>query len=646
MQGHTKGEAVQNWEPLHPVIYTPKEIHNIELSEKIKTLRLDNIVLDLEIQKKSLASVCYEQYRYITPNGHDSAYVVKASLNINRLPLIKTILKVIANEYRIGSKPRTIGVLVSSINQFIVLCVDKPLPVNLESVRNRFQIYVDYLKEQIRRYVSQNKKTGEIGQGLTITTAHSQQRAAKLFLCEHANVDGRELTEGMRLIKYNSASRMKVQPVTNGELAQEFNFYTVLFRNLLRIILNHESLPQKIEYLEHVQWIMPHKTWTIPGKSCPTERKTNFGINYNHGNYYTSEYLQNILGLLPCRANKILLNSIRNSHKNNEIYSDVRKNLALAACKAYFMHFLIVTGMNDSTAGSLMYSPDYEIIKESQNFKTIKWRAASKEVTFSIQSEFIDDFKDYLKLRNYILAKEKNNDFNELFIGKLQSGLKGAIKCGAANIQIRTKLSRIAPFPLNTSRELRVTKGLWVRKSYGVMVSAYVLQHSPSTAMTNYSGNDKNTTAQEMTSYFDWLNNKIINDKQDVIPTNTGSCAGDFKADFVQQTPGLFTKCGKGEGCLFCEHYRLHADEIDLRKLFSLYYLIEQCRDIASDRAHFEIIYTPVIRRIESLLVELNQQRPDLKKLVDTVRKSVFEEEELTFFWTTKLEMLIDLGVL
>jgi hypothetical protein len=646
MQGRSKDWFEKNWKLLDTVVYTPKEVYEIVLSEKIDNIRIDNIVLDLESRKKGLASICYKQYSYINPDGHNSAYVVKESLNVAKLPLIKSILKIVANEYRIGSKPRTIATLVLAMNQFIVFCGDTPVLTDLENIRNNFQIYVGYLKEQIRIYVPQNKNTGERGQGISITTAQARQRSTKILLCEYADIDERVLTEGMRLIKYSSASKMKVQPVTNNELAQEFNFYTLLFRNLTRIILDHDALPQKIKYIEHVQWVMPHKTWTIPGKSCPSERKTNFGINYNDGNYYAKEYLQNKLGITSYDASKIILKNIKNSHKNNQVYSSVRKNLAIAACKAYFMHFLIITGMNDSTAASLLYDSDYEITKNSQNFKTIKWRAASKEVSFSIQAEFIDDFKNYIKLRNYILKKEKSCQFNELFIGKLQYGVTGQIKNGAANIQIRTKLSRIAPFPLNPSRELRVTKGLWVRKSYGVTVSAYVLQHSTSTAMTNYSGNDKNTTSHEMTNYFDWLNNKIINDKQDAIPTSTGNCAGNLKSVFVEQTPSLFKICGKGEGCLFCEHYRLHADETDLRKLYSLYFLIEQCRDIASNKVHFENVYAPVIRRIDSLLFELIKQKPALQHLIESIKKSVFEDEELTPFWSTKLETLIDLGVL
>jgi len=646
MQKRRIGGFGQNWELLDTVVYTPKELYEIVLSETIDNIRLDNIVIDLGSRKIGLASICYKQYDYINSDGHNSAYVIKESLNVARLSIIKSILKIIANEYLIGSRPLTVGALISAIKQFIVFCGNAPLLTGLENIRNSFQVYVDYLKEQIRIYVPQNKSTGERGRGISITTAQARQRATKILLCEHTNIDERELTEGIRLIKYSSASKMKIQPVTSTELAQEFNFYTLLFRNLSCIILNHEVLPQKIEFIEHVQWIMPHKTWTIPGKSCPSERKSSCGINYNDGNYYTSEYLQHKLGLLPSQANRIRLANINNSRKNNEIYSGVRKNLAIAACKAYFMHFLIITGMNDSTAASLIYDSDYEITKNSQNFKTIKWRAASKEVSFSIQAEFIDDFKNYIKLRNYILKKEKNSKFNELFIGKLKYGVTGQIKNGAANIQIRTNLSRRAPFQLNASRELRVTKGLWVRESYGVTVSAYVLQHSTSTAMTNYSGNDKNTTSQEMTNYFDWLNNKIINGKQNVIPTNTGNCAGDFKSVFIEQTPKLFKTCGKGEGCLFCEHYRLHADDTDLRKLYSLYFLIEQCRDIASNKMHFENVYAPVIRRIDSLLLELSKQKPALQQLIESIKKSVFEDEELTPFWSTKLETLIDLGVL
>ncbi len=67
--------------------------------------------------------------------------------------------------------------------------------------------------------------------------------------------------------------------------------------------------------------------------------------------------------------------------------------LGTIAMKAYFMHFLALTGMNDSTAATLRWDDEYNIEKEQYNFRNIKYRAGNKPVEYSIRREFILEFK-------------------------------------------------------------------------------------------------------------------------------------------------------------------------------------------------------------------------------------------------------------
>jgi hypothetical protein len=635
------------WELLNYVYLTPKEIYEIYTSDNVEPIRVENVVIALDRKNIFLSEACYSRYKF--DFSVKKGVVQKESLMKERLRIAESLMGLVAIYTSRGDASLTIYNKIYYIITRLNLGLSIAPPNTLESARNLLTMCITDLREQVRKYIPKNKAIGQARIGSSANSVVPVQNALIEFLCHHVKVNKTGLTQGIKLIVGNSNKNIITSsPISEVELAQEFNFYTVMFRELSTIILDNEALPKKINFIESSHWVTPSQTFMKIEQTIFTNKVSYW--NYEDGTNYTRDFIEKVKGFSLTEPQWYLRRKrVKESFvKQNEEWSATRRNIATIALKAYFMQLTILTGMNDSVLSALPFDDDFEITKESQNFKGIKYRAKGKNVYFSIQSEFISDFKLFIKLRKYILEKHNLSTFSNLFFTFSQerkNSVSSLPNIGQVGTSVRATLKRHASFKLNTSSVLRVTKGLWVRKGFGETVSAYVLQHSISTSMTSYSGNNAIDTSDELTEYFEWFNEKVFNQDFNV-KTETGGCASQYEPDFASGTPDVFQNCGKGEGCLFCSSYRLHKDETDLRKLFSLKFLVKECAVAAASNEHFNTVYEPLINRIDSLVAELIKSDQDLQPIVNSVEKSVFEDEKLTPFWLRKYETLIDLGVL
>jgi len=639
------------WVTLSQNLLTPRQILDHLTKPNGKSIRIDNILIDCRDSTYSLAEICYKKVLF----GRSKKDYMKIKLPLlkRRIDISKSLLSLVAYHANKGHSNQTITNSISNSFVFIKSISHLSFPKNKQEARKSLKLYIDELRHAVRIYTPRNKKIKQKIIGKSANTARRLQYDAINLLCEHLNCSKYDITFDINLITGSNYHIPKTHPVTDLQFTREFNFYTSLFLELTTIILRNKTLPTKIE-LENgrTEWVAPLKKWM---RNYDTQaEKNNYRcslFDYENGVFFHPEYLRNELGFLSPRHS--IKKSIGQSIMTNNIeYSYVKRNIAQIAMLAYFMHFLIVTGMNDSTAATLVWNNDYKEEKNRQHFKNIKYRSFSKEVNFEMQSEFIKHFKLFLDLRDYLFKHENKKNFKFLFFKYNRKINAPAIlpltRTGNVGNYCRKHLNLRTPFKLSTSRAHRVTKGLWVRKRFGETISSYVLQHSLTTSLKNYSGNDKNVTGDELSIFFDKLNKKILqNDKsKSQVKTNIGGCISIDEPDFSKTTPEIFKQCGKGEGCLFCSNYRLHGDEVDLRKIISLKYIIYESKSNASDQKHFLALYGPVNKRIDTLLKELINQQPEKKSLIKFVHNQVFKYEKLTTYWNNKLELLVDIGAL
>jgi hypothetical protein len=302
--------------------------------------------------------------------------------------------------------------------------------------------------------------------------------------------------------------------------------------------------------------------------------------------------------------------------------------------------------MNDSTASTLMWNENYTIEKVIPEFRNIKYRAGNKIVEFQIVSKLVNLFKRFIKLRNYLLLNNSQNKY--LFFQGYgeNSYISTTSKNGNLSSYINGRISKI--FNTNklkslSSRTIRLYKSEYLVKNYGVITAANLSQTSITTFVKHYTGENEKTSAEQITNFYDKLNKLAFTYSSSDKKITAGHCSSFGNPVTDIKLKSINIDCEKSEGCLFCKHFRCHADSDDIRKLCSLLFIINEIKNKADSIDHFNSIYSIVIDRINYLLKEISMYKKDL---VDKVRKEVFEHEILSYYWEKRLKMLINLGVL
>lgn len=636
---------MSEYQLIKEVIYTVDELLKFfELEENPKVFdRVDNIIIQFPKQRFHLGIICYNNVKLKYDKKFKKLYAIIDSLDIEKVKITKLLLQHINDLLIDGIRPITINGRIKVILNFIehLKINNIELKLNRTSFQSAIVNYSQHLLHQIKIYDK------ELRVGLKTNTAHNYQKWVLSFAVFILNADPFELLNSDMFIVSNDAERIPTQALSIEEQSVEFNQYTTLFRRFSSIVLNHEMFPLKFELYNITYWITP--IGNIAHKDNKKLKKPGI-FNFKEGREYSlDEIISTKRYKNTSKRNQAIKLFRQNKDKANIYNSAARLRIALHACRAYFMHFLFLTGENDSTAASLLFNINYVIENSEVNFKSIKWRANGIPVKYDIQSEFIDDFKTYLRLRSFLL-KHYNENHNELFFDLFNNQLIAARIDGTYSSHIRISISRI--FSENsfvaTSKKIRVTKGLWIRRRHGSSLTTYILQHSKQSSNSSYTSPPLESH-DELTDYFNELNNQLIVSNGSEKNTPSGKCIEPHLPNTISEIKLIDTvtiNCNDQTTCLFCSKYRIHGDAEDIRKLLSMKYLIIQSEYLAASVEHFKNIYELTLTHIEFLLDQIKALGKEQAKLIIDINQQVFENEELSDYWYRKLELLNELGIL
>jgi hypothetical protein len=287
--------------------------------------------------------------------------------------------------------------------------------------------------------------------------------------------------------------------------------------------------------------------------------------------------------------------------------------------------------------------------------RVVKLRAGGKLVDVHLTSLTMTRLRTYLRLRQGLVTALGCGDIAPMFVvcgyGVHALVEPTTIRPLGRNFlkQIRDKVTAIgASLPEITLKQLRVYKQQrWVSR-YSVVVTAKAMGHSVKTAIDAYSKAQAATRRSELSQFLDSLQ-KTVQAASEAAPERSsrqvipiGSCT-----DHGQPTPSgaevlVEPDCKKVQGCFFCDNYRAHADETDMRKLMSCRSVLKRIAHLQSDSLHAERVYTAVMDRIDALLRELKQRQP---KVFEAARVEVEERGQLSRYWASKLSQIHLLGM-
>lgn len=619
-----------SYKKVYVKFYSTEEIYEMEKNNTLKSINLKKVGVSSNANV-ILSNLLYKKYKIIKKPYH--LEVDSKSFDKNRLILVQYILENIALRKQKGNSEATIRRFKKVFYHFINWLDNDKLdfPINKNEARNIFYQYTFYLKSLI--------KTGDCANSY----AHSLFLVVSYMLKDIFDDKEDFITAGISPIVYKQAG--KTEKNTEEEISYSFNFYYHLFNQLADFLIEERQYPFLLKLPNKELWIIPSRLW------IKTEESKNFlkAYDYNTGQIKSTKEIQEEYNF----ENEKTAYDYRNSfmyklHENNiNTKTNNRMFLGRVALKAYFMHFLAITGMNDSTAATLTWNDDFNIEKEQQNFRNIKYRAKNKLVEFRIQKEFIKEFNKFIKLRSYLLD---GNKFDYLFFShdRKKAMLSIAQERGTFSSTINSYMRKTIDenLPIINSKQNRVNKIHNVIKSDGLLAAAELAQNLTSTIVSNYLGVSDEETLNEFSNYFEKLNTNVIFKEDKGENIGIGQCSNIDSPNSELKPNSIEVNCKQQEGCLFCDKYGIHADEKDIRKLFSLEYIINESRYLVINQNDFENVYRTILDRINNIINELIKYKPSIRKLVTKVKNEVYEKEELTPYFEKKLQLFYELGIL
>ncbi|EKD73892.1 MAG: hypothetical protein ACD_45C00156G0001, partial [uncultured bacterium] len=315
--------------------------------------------------------------------------------------------------------------------------------------------------------------------------------------------------------------------------------------------------------------------------------------------------------------------------------------LASLAIQSFTMLFIANTAMNIAPLSQLPWDTNqvFECDKSTkQGFKSVKYRAGGANVEFYITNHFLPYFRRYLELRTWVLQGRNAPLF---FILDKQKNIKNVDDSLA--FKLRKKLGKFN-ITLPSARQWRAYKSEWLIRTTDIETTSLLLQNSKETVMQSYMAGSKISADNEMTAFLNNMHLKVVTAKKaPATAISVGHCLEHNKPKTEVSGSAIQPNCHQPEGCLFCDKYRVHADEYDIRKLWSCRYVISETRTLAASETHFEKVFGVVLNRIDSLLEFISSKNDALNQTVKRIKFEVMEEGRLTIYWASKLQMLTEL---
>jgi len=276
---------------------------------------------------------------------------------------------------------------------------------------------------------------------------------------------------------------------------------------------------------------------------------------------------------------------------------------------------------------------------------------------FGVQFEPI--FRKIVQLRDWYLQDESCD-----FVFLQRNELLKFVPIGYTKLQnMKRFLQRIFPKMvwITPQQWRKHVSSQYVQLSDGdLLLEAEKMGHSLDTARNNYARTSFKDAGQQISQFFNELREvavaqtrtveriavhtlEVAVDTQ-VLPVgvcSTASLQPEKAIGFTEQAPT--PNCQQFEHCLFCQHYAVHADDTDVRKLLSLKSLLGYVKQKATDLIKWEQQFGVVLHRIEEVLTELSDTYVALRERIIIIQDEV-ESGDMDAYWLNHFELLIDLG--
>lgn len=626
------------------------QVYELPLDPDIRILRPEQVIVRFSHGKTvDIGSLCYlvrqpivKAYLGAKRHSNTGRLVQISSIYEPRRQDIRLLISFISeNIVRSGKRIETIRDMVSRLVVFIFWTDQNEFydVLNKKHVAKKALIqYTQHLKEK----VSRNE--------ISVNSAARQQNTIIQFLGDF--FEDEELKFGLSMLQVKQHLKKNTQPPSEDVKAKVLSLCEHIFDGLASLIIEHKpypfelAMPSYLDFSNNKLWVFPAESWFIHPRQASSKRNGCLGYNYELGTLNTLEQIaelrlkaiiniRNDHNLLKCAENNLIA-------ANQNFRHSQRMHVGTIAVNAFIILFLAQTGMSWSQFVNLRWEDDFNVSSSHQLFRTVKWRAEGKECSFELPVGFMPRFKKFIALRKYLLDEQKS-DFLFFKLGERGLGTPVQIKTESLH-GIYAIFRRIDPhLQMIQSREWRAAKSDWLVRNTDIATTALVLQNTEKTVLSSYIAGSESTHWEEMSNFLHNMSNVVLstkNDQERLLQGAVGQCSS-FGNPLTSNNNDSINKpnCIDPEGCLFCDNYRIHVDETDIRKLLSCRYCIEKTAHLIGSLEEQHATLQPILARIDSIVAKLKQyNEPLVTKILSEV-----EEGELDVYWARKLEMFMEL---
>lgn len=340
-----------------------------------------------------------------------------------------------------------------------------------------------------------------------------------------------------------------------------------------------------------------------------------------------------------------------NSDKRGYYYL-LYANLSLAL---HTMLLRSLTGANKSTLENVLYEDVYDLSRDSlsRQLGDVKLKAGGRVTRYPLGKKGKDFMKSFVSLRQWVL---NGKDVKPLFIF-LDTGQRPiSVSTGQGRMSNATNRAHAfvckyivgekVPNVTSQSRHYKSAILHSMGESQSDISSA--MNHTDEVNEVSYTAIPVDIMQGEIASY--WASFKatreIIRDwKASDKSVPLGSCDEYDDPIIIASGAPIEPNCNVPEGCMWCEHFLVHADRDDIHKLISCKFVIDELRAYHPDLADIESMFSVLSLRIEDIAREIGEISVTHARMVKDVFRLVFEVGELTPFWARKLSRYELIGV-
>lgn len=628
------------------------DYYDLPLPKGVKLLHPEKVVFILNGGGSiDIGSLCYLCRSKEPRRAGKGRKVDSASLSQSRKKEIRSLIDHIVEKVSSsGLRPKTFSSYFYRFYSFIDWCdSNKHINVlnNKIAAGDAFRAYVEHL----RRLVGQNIMAN--------STAVRYQDAVKIILQDFLNIE--DIGQGINLLIHDSRLTDHTAVPDESSQREVLAWSKCLFIGLSELVVDKKHYPYSLAVPTYLNW-PDDRLWVFPVKRqwCqpPGHAAKNQcrAFNYEDGTVRTYEEMNTLFGKpeFPSRYVDDISRSLSYIERSNQdYYCHDRLDRGILAVKSFLIMFIAATGMNPTQAIETPWSEELEEsvqspLVERQGFRSIKYRANNRNVHFEIGVEYMPYLRRYIQLRNYLLHGKQ---FEDLFFGfgKDFRGSSPPPKRFSADVASRvlyTTLHRLTPsIPKVVPKQWRAAKQDNVISNHDPATAALIMQHSIETAVKKYSNGSEGNQRKELSAFLSQVEKVVLKNGQEIVSSeacSVGICISPKDPQPIASHLPITPDCKGAEGCLFCDKYRVHADEKDTRKLFSARFCINKTSFLASSREQFGKLFGGVLQRIDFILNEIRRRDP---RMVERVEIEVDDDGELDPFWSIKLGALMELGL-